>query len=119
MAASNNQAGEIRVYLYAMLDDSNGHGIFSAGTEGTEGTATIVDTEQRDSGLILLWSGVTDSSASDVHAMPKRSVAAAFGGTLPPKFGVFITGNGTTTTTAQFAASANQVTAVGVQETVA
>jgi len=111
-AASNLQAGSIEVYAYAMLDDTNWPDIFSSGTEGTEGAATVHDDEQKRECLKLLWSTATDTGASEVHNMPPTSVASAFG-SLPPKFAIFVTGNCTTTTTAQFAASGNQVTTKG------
>ncbi len=107
--ASNTQAGEIRVYVYAMLDDTNWPDLFSAGTEGTEGTCTVHDAEQL-SGLKLIWSTEVDSSASDVHHMPKTGIAQFFGGKLPEKFAFYVTGNAATSTNAQFAASGNQFT---------
>lgn len=118
-AASNLQAGSIQVWAYAMLDDSSWPDIFSSGTEGTEGAATVHDDEQKNECLRFLWATTVDTGTSEVHNMPPCSVAAAFGGTLPPKFAIFITGNCSTTTTAQFAASGNQVTVKGVYENVA
>ena len=118
LAASNNQAGELRVYAYSMLDDTNWALNASAGTPGTEGALTILDTEQRDSQLVLLWSTAVDNGASEVHYMPLTSVARAFG-FLPPKFALFIAINPTTTTTAGLAASGNQVTVKGYTESVA
>jgi hypothetical protein len=104
-------AGEIRVYAYAMLDDSTWPDLFSSGTEGTEGTATVHDTEQRDSGLIPLWNTYTDTDASGVYCMPPQSLAAASGGWLPPKVALFVTqSTGTTLET-----SGQQVTVVGVK----
>lgn len=114
-AASNNQAGEIRIYVYTMLDDSNWPNLFSSGTEGTEGTCTLHDVEQL-SGMVLVWSTDTDSSASDVHAMPKTGLKQFFGGELPPKFAIYITGNAATSTNAQLAASGNQVTTAFVHK---
>lgn len=115
VAAAGLSAGEIRVVAYAMLDDSNWPDLFSAGTEGTEGTATIHDTEIRDASVVLLWSAITDTTASRVYTMPKQSIAAAFGGTLPPKFALFVAHS----TGANFAASGQQVTHIGVKVTVA
>jgi hypothetical protein len=103
-------AGEIRVYVYDMLDDTNWPDIFSAGTEGTEGTATLHDTNTLNSSLKYLWSTATDTTASQVYAMPKMSVAAVYGGVLPPKFALFVAqSTGTTLET-----SGQQVTVVGV-----
>ena len=104
-------AGEIRVYVYTMLDDSTWPDLFSAGTEGTEGTATIHDTEQRDSSFRLLWQTYTDTDASGLYSMPQMSVAALFGGWLPPKFALFVTqSTGTTLET-----TGQQVTVKGVK----
>lgn len=119
LAASNNQAGELRVYLYTLLDDTPTWAInASAGTPGTEGALTILDTEQRDSELIMLWSTAVDSGASEVHYMPEISVARRLG-YVPSKFALFVTINPTTTTTAGLAASGNQVTIKGYAESVA
>ncbi len=102
-------AGEIRVFVYAMLDDSNWPDLFSAGTEGTEGTATIHDTNVRDSSLIQLWSTATDTTASQVYPMINQSVAARFGGICPAKFALFVAqSTGTTLET-----SGNQMTIKG------
>jgi hypothetical protein len=102
-----------------MLDDTNWPDIFSSGTEGTQGTATVHDTEQQASALILLWSTAVDTGTAEVHSMPMTSVRGAFGGILPPKFAVFIAANAATSTNASFAASGNQVTVKGFGESVA
>lgn len=108
--SSGLTAGEIRVYIYAMLDDTNWPDVFSAGTEGTEGTATIHDTNVRDSHFRMIWSTATDTTASQVYPMPKSSVASLFGGVCPSKFAVFITHS----TVAALETSGQQVTTQGV-----
>ena len=118
-AGSNTQAGEIRVYVYGQLDDSNWGINLSAGTAATEGTCTIIDTEQAQNSLILLWAGVTDAGASEVHYMPPTSIRGAFGGFMPSRFCIFVTGTAATSTNAQFASSGNQVTVKGIYESVA
>lgn len=109
-------AGEIRVYAYTMLDDTNWPDVFSAGTEGTQGTATIHDTEIRDSSFVLLWSTAVDADAGtdDNYNMPLTSIARAFG-FMPPKCALFITHS----TGVNLAASGNQVTIKGYTESVA
>lgn len=110
VAAAGLAAGEIRVYVYAMMDDANWPDIFSAGTEGTEGTATLHDTNIRDAHMRLLWSTPTDTTASQVYPIPKTSLASAFGsGVIPPKVAIFITHS----TGANLAAAGNQVTHAG------
>lgn len=87
--SSGLTAGQIRVYLYTEQDDSTWPDLFSAGTEGTEGTATVHDTEVLDSGMYLLWSTVTDTSASRVYTMPQTSVLARIGFT-PRKCAIYV-----------------------------
>lgn len=103
-------AGEIRVYVYTMLDDTNWPDVFSSGTEGTEGTATVHDANTLQNSFTLLWVGATDTTASQVYPMPKRSVAALFGGVLPSKFALYVAhSTGTTLET-----TGQQVTVQGV-----
>jgi hypothetical protein len=109
----NATAGQIRVYVYAMLDDTNWPDVFSAGTEGTEGTCTIHDTEHLDASFRLMWAISTDTANGDIHNMPPTSVAALFGGVLPPKFAIYVTHS----TAVNLAASGNQVTVKGVYAT--
>jgi hypothetical protein len=111
--SSGLSAGQIRVYLYTMLDDSNWPDIFSAGTEGTEGTATLHDTEIRDSALYFLWATETDTTASRVYSMPFVDILARLG-FLPAKCALFVTqSTGTTLET-----SGQQVTVKGYGVTV-
>lgn len=83
---------EIRVYAYASYDGTVSPDIFSSGTEGTEGTATVHDTEQLDAGLVFLWSTAVDTTTGDVYSMPPRSIARAFGN-VPRKFALFVAHN--------------------------
>lgn len=83
----------ISVYAYAAFDDTpTWPDLFSAGTEGTEGTATVHDEEQRNCGLVLLWECTVDTGTSEFYAMPPRSIAAAFGA-VPNRFALFVTHN--------------------------
>lgn len=117
LESSGLSAGEIRLYVYTMLDDSTWPDLFSAGTEGTEGTATVHDTEIRDSGMKLLWSTVTDTGASDPYTIPMISIAEHFGGVMPPKCALFLTQS--TGTTLETTGSPNVINLKGVKETVA
>lgn len=85
-------AGAIRVYAYAQFPNGTDPDIFSSGTEGSQGAATVRDTEQLASALVLLWSTDTDTTSDDIHTMPPRSIAAAFGA-VPRKFALFISHN--------------------------
>ncbi len=89
-AGTTPTAGSVRVYAYAQHSDgSTAPDIFSAGTEGTEGTATVTDTEMLDASLVLLWSSAIDTTTNDVYTMPPRSIVQAFG-QVPRKFALYI-----------------------------
>lgn len=89
-AGATPTAGSVRVYAYAQHSDgATAPSLFSAGTAGTEGAATITDTEMRDASLVLLWSSDIDTTTNDNYTMPPRSIAQAFG-QVPRKFALFI-----------------------------
>lgn len=89
-AGSSPSAGSVRVYAYALhADGSTAPDIFSAGTEGTQGTASVHDTEQLNASLVLLWSSDIDTTTNDVYTMPSRSIEQAFGG-VPLKWALFV-----------------------------
>jgi hypothetical protein len=112
--SSGLTAGQIRVYVYVPLDDSNYPDLFSAGTEGTEGTCTLHDTELLDHALYLVWSAVTDTSASRVYNMPQTSLLTRLG-FVPQKCAVYVTHS----MVAALETSGNQVTVTGIYGTVA
>lgn len=109
-------AGEIRVYAFAMLDDSNWPLLLSAGTPGTEETATITTTTIRDATMELLWGCSTraDPGTDDVYNMRATSLKSAFG-FMPAKTVLYVSHS----TGVNLAASGNQVTVKGYYETVA
>lgn len=97
--STNRQAGYIYVYAYGAFDDTpTWPDLFSAGTEGSVGAATVHDTYRRDSGMRLLAAIVTDNTASAVYTFPPTSIAMAFGGTVPNRFALWVTSNAATST---------------------
>jgi hypothetical protein len=86
----------VEVYAYACHRDNGGSPVwpdlFSSGTEGTEGAATVHDEEERDAGMVLLWSCTVDTSTSAVHVMPPRDIAQAFG-FVPQRFALWVVQN--------------------------
>lgn len=82
-------AGSIRVYAYAEFPDGSDPDLFSSGTEGTEGAATIHDSEQLDASLVLLWSSSVDTTSDQHHPIPPRSIRQAFG-FMPRKWALFV-----------------------------
>ena len=81
----------IKVYAYAAFNDTpTWPDLFSSGTEGTEGAATVHDEEQRDCGMRLLWAGVVDAGTSEVYVMPPTSLSQVFGGIVPSDWALFV-----------------------------
>lgn len=75
----------IKVYAYSSFNDTpSWPDLFSSGTEGSEGAATVHDEEQRDCGMRFLWAGTVDAGISEVYVMPPTSLAMVFGGIIPP-----------------------------------
>lgn len=114
--ASNRQAGAIRIYLFQTLDDTP---TYPDVMDGTQSTETLTDDEERDAFAILAREIIVDNTASAVYDTIVPSVKAVFGGNMPDKYQIYITGNATTTTTAQLASSGSQVTVKSSYVTVA
>ena len=89
-------AGSVRVYAYAEFPDASDPDLFSSGTEGTEGAVTVHDSEQLDSGFVLLWSSSIDTTSDQNHPMPPRSIVQAFG-QVPRKFAIYVAHDTTAT----------------------
>lgn len=107
-------AGEIRMWVSPILDDTP---TYMGGFDGTESTETtpLDDANGTMAGAALAAVITTDTTASQVYYMKPFSVAALFGGVCPAKFVLFVTqSTGTTLET-----SGNQVTIKGVYYTVA
>lgn len=99
-------AGQINLYLLIMLDDTNWPDVYSTGTEGSEGAATIHDSNTLNGTFILAATILTDTTASQVYTLVVPSVKAACGGRMPHKYVVYIAqSTGTTIET-----TGNQVT---------
>jgi hypothetical protein len=83
-------AGVILVLAYASFNPTpTWPDVFSAGTEGTEGTATIHDTEIRDSAFVRLAAITTDTTASRIYPMAPVSIRDSFG-QVPTHFAIFV-----------------------------
>lgn len=107
--ASNRQAGDFRIYLIGIMDDTTWPDVF----DGTESVETPTDTEEFEGYARLARVLTVDNTASATYQISIPSAKAVFGGNVPKKFIVYITGNVTTTTTAQLAASGSAVYVTG------
>jgi len=107
--ASNRQAGTIKVYLIGPINDTTWPDVF----DGTESAETPTDTEEFVACAKIARVLDVDDTASAVYDIDIPSAKAVFGGNLPKKFVIYVTGNCTTTTTAQFAAAGSTVDVTG------
>lgn len=84
-------AGSVRVYAYPAggSDGLSAPSIFSSGTPGTEGAATVTDSEMLDSFMVQLWSSSIDTTTNDNYPMSHRSIRQAFG-FLPRKWALYV-----------------------------
>jgi hypothetical protein len=92
-SASGLTAGKsIKVYAYAAHDAApTWPDLFSSGTEGSVGTASVLDEEQRDAGMRLMWIGAVDTGGSnEVFTMPPTSLASMFGGVIPSDWALWV-----------------------------
>lgn len=113
--ASNRQVGAIRVYGVPMLDESTWPDVF----DGTQSVETWTSVEHRDAAAFLAKEIAVNATASATFPIIIPSMKAVFGGLLPKKYELWVTGNASTTTTAQLAASGSVVTVRSTYRTVA
>jgi len=102
--ASNRQAGTIIVGVIGALSDTPTWPTVASGTVGTEGALAFTAVEQMNSAVRALARIPVTNTASQVYAFPMLSIAQLFG-FCPTHWCAFVTGNASTTTTAQLAAA--------------
>lgn len=110
-AGTTLTAGEVRMYLVAMLDDSTWPDVF----DGTSSAETVTNVQIRDAICRLAAVSATNNTNSVVYYLECPSVRDVFGGNLPPKFVVFITHS----MVGALASSGNQLTYAGAYANVA
>jgi hypothetical protein len=81
---------QIDVWLYA----SDGNDVYPDTLDGTDSAKTITSENVRNSAMKLLTSIRLDSTTDRIYYLRCESVAAVFGGPMPPKWGVFIVHDG-------------------------
>jgi len=84
---SPTTAKEIRVYVYALVEDATYPDVF----DGTDSDETVTSTGIRDAALRLAAVIPTTADSDRTYWFGPVSVAALFGGVLPKKWGVFVT----------------------------
>ena len=87
--ASTPTAGVLQIWVGALVGDSVYPDVF----EGTSSAETITSAGIRNSSLKLAHQIDIEAAAARVYPFTGVSVRTAFGGTLPPKWFVFVTHN--------------------------
>lgn len=81
-------AGQIQVWVGGILNDTPTYpDVF----DGTSSAETVTSADIRNS--VLKWAKtiITDTTANRIYEFAPLSVAALFGGSMPPKWWVFVT----------------------------
>jgi len=106
-AGANRQIGIYNVYVISSLNDTPTWTATSAGTLGTESATPVTFTTINQLNTIgrLLFTAYVTATVSEIYTFPQTGIAWLFGGLVPTHHCLFITGNGTTTTTAGLAAT--------------
>lgn len=108
-ASANRQAGNIRIYAYAALNDTpTWPDIFSSGTEGSEGAATAHGEAARNAGMRLVDDPLTNATNAAVFTFTSFLSFAFQGAIVPQDWALFIAHN-ITSSGAGFASSGNAV----------
>lgn len=77
-------AGVIEVWAYGSYDGTS----YGGGATGSD--ATLTPEGSQKGGLRLLASIATNTTSNQKYTLPSVSLAAAFGGVMPQKWGIFV-----------------------------
>lgn len=110
-------AGQIQVFAIPELADGSWPNILTSGTVGVQGGATIIDDEQKNEYLQLMWSTTTDTGASETHNMRPTSLFSRLG-YVPQKHCYFITSNAAAGAAITLAPSGNEFFIKGYYESI-
>ena len=91
MPATTPTAGRVvQVWAYAPERMNAGAAVLPAPFTGVDSSRTALSAFWRDSALRMLWVSAINDVASRAYYMPPTSVAQAFGGFLPPVYGLWV-----------------------------
>lgn len=114
VGTSPTASTEIRMYVYANIDDTPTYpDVF----DGTDSDETVTSVGIREAALAFAISVDVDSTTTDrTYWFKKLSIANLFGGSMPDYFGVFVTHN--TGVNLNSTGSNHQITVAGKYQTV-
>ena len=81
----------LSVFAYAPVRIVSGTPTYPDGITGADADKTMTSANVAAGALSWLWSASTDATTGRVLYMPPCSIAMAFGGQLPPYWGIFVT----------------------------
>jgi hypothetical protein len=91
MSSTTPTAGRIiQVWAYSFEMLLTNYGIPPSPFTGFDSNRSAPSVNWRDSALRLLWMAVTDAAENRTYYMPATSIAQAFGGTMPPMYGLWV-----------------------------
>jgi hypothetical protein len=91
MSSTTPTAGRVvQVWAYSFEQLLINFGFAPSPFTGADSNRSAPSANWRDSALRLLWMTVTDAAANRNYYMPATSIAQAFGGTMPPMYGLWV-----------------------------
>lgn len=81
----------IEVWVYGPIQVASGTPTYPDVLDGTDSDETLTSANVKYSALRLAHSITVDATSDRDYFIPPTSVAALFGGSLPPFYGVFVT----------------------------
>lgn len=83
----------IEVWAYSYLSIASGTPTYADAITGTDANKTMTSTNVKNAGLRLIAAILIDNTTGRDYPIPPTSIAALFGGALPPFWGVFVVHN--------------------------
>lgn len=83
----------IEVWAYSYLSITTGTPTYADAITGTDANKTMTSTNVKNAALRLIAAMTIDNTTGRDYPIPPTSIAALFGGALPPFWGVFVVHN--------------------------
>ena len=91
LGTSPTPAGKsVEVWAFAPISIAAGTPTYPDAFSTSDEDRSVLSENARGNELRLLWVGVTDATTDRVLYMPPTSIAGAFGGVVPPFWGIWV-----------------------------
>lgn len=84
---------QIEVWAYAQESDGGGTPVYPDAITGSNGGATFTSLDIKYASMALIALLNTDSNSNRTYWFKPTSIRSAFGGVVPPKWGIFVVHN--------------------------